>query len=57
MEHAALDRSAAVFVTAAVDPQTEVDELAAAVRRQLEMGIKPSEIGVAFPEPRSMKLF
>lgn len=52
VEHAALDRSAAVFVTAAVDPQTEVDELAAAVRRQLEMGIKPSEIGVAFPEPR-----
>lgn len=45
-------REPAVSVTAALDPQTEVEELASAIRRQLEMGVKPSEIAAAFPEPR-----
>ena len=42
-----------VTVTAALDPAVEVEELARSVRMQLEEGISPREIAVAFPEPQT----
>lgn len=47
------DESFAPTVTAALNPAAEVEELAKAVRRQLEEGISPSQIAVAFPHPRT----
>ena len=40
-------------ITAALDPAAEIEEIAKAVRRQLEDGLSPRQIGVAFPEPRN----
>jgi|GEM_PF-333010 len=54
MQTVEIEEAAAVpTVTAAPDPAAEVEEIARAVRRQLDDGLSPAQITVAFPDPRA----
>ena len=43
---------AVLEVRAAEDPYEEVETMGLAIRKQLEQGLSPEDIGVAFPNPR-----